>query len=84
MTETRQLTLNEKRTLICALADERTRSFAAADELHEAATDLENSGQRGFSTLDGEAELHENVADIADTIIEMICDGRVVILKKGE
>lgn len=82
MAETRELTLNEKRTLICALAADRTAAYAKAVELHDRSTEMENAGQSGYIALDNEAEQYEMLADVTDTLVELICDGRVVIIKK--
>lgn len=82
MAETRELTLNEKRTLICALAEERTRAYAKAVGLHDKSTEMEDSGQSDYIALDNEAEQYEMLADVTDTLVELICEGRVIIKKR--
>lgn len=82
MAETRELTLNEKRTLICALAAERTNAYEKAVELHDRSTEMENAGESGYISLDNEAEQYELLADVTDTLVELICEGRVVIKQR--
>ena len=84
MAETRALTLNEKRTLICALAEERTRAYRRAVELRDESEEMENDGKCGYLALDNEAEKYETVADVTDSLVELICEGKIVILEDKE
>ena len=84
MAETRALTLNEKRTLICALAAERTAAYAKAVELRDESDEMERAGQSGYMALDNEAEQYELLADVTDTLVELVCEGRIVILTEAE
>lgn len=84
MGENRDLTLWEKRTLICALAQERTASYTIASELRERAAEIEDANESGYGALEGEAALYENLAGELDELIGLVCEGRVVILNKGE
>ena len=84
MAETRELLLNEKRALICALAAERTKAYAKALELRDRSTEMENAGQSGYLALDNEAEQYEMLADITDTLVEVISEDRVVIIKRSD
>ena len=82
MAETRILTLNEERTLICALAEARTKAYVKAIKLRDKSTEMENEGQSGYLALDDEAELYEMAADVSDLLIGLVCEGRIVILKE--
>lgn len=84
MGENRDLTLLEKRTLIYALAQERTASFTIASELRERAAEIEDAGECGYVALEDEAARYENLAGALDDLIGLVCEGRVVILKRGE
>lgn len=80
----RELKLNEKSALLLALTDERTRAYDKAVEYHDASSELEISGQSGFSALDDEADRYEELSSMVDDLIELVSEGRVVILTKGE
>ena len=80
----RELKLNEKSALLLALADERTRAYDKAVEYHDASSELEISGQSGFSALDDEADRYEELSSMVDDLIELVSEGRVVILTRGE
>ncbi len=80
----RELTLNEKRTLICALAADRTAAYLRAVELRNRSADMEDNGQSGYLALDNEADLYETLADTTDRLIDLICEGRLVIKERNE
>ena len=82
MAEIRELRLNEKRTLICALAEERTKAYSKASELRDKSEEIENRGQSGYGALDDEAEKYEMLADETDCLIELICECRLVIKER--
>ena len=82
MAEIRELRLNEKRTLICALAEERTKAYSKAIELRDESTEMEAAGQSGYGAFDDEAEKYEMLADATDCLIELICEGRLVIKER--
>lgn len=84
MGEKRELTLLEKRTIICALAQERTASYTIASELRERAAEIEDAGESGYYALEEEAARYEHLAGELDELIGLVCEGRVVILKRGE
>ncbi len=82
MAGTRELTLLEKGTLICALVEERTNAYKKAMELHDRSTEMENAGDSCCVVLDDEAERYEIMADVTDTLVELICTGRIIIAEK--
>lgn len=84
MGETRELTLLEKRTLICALAQERSNAYAKASDLRDRSAEIEDSGKSGYGALDEEAARYEDLASETDDLIDLLCEGRIVVLRKGD
>ena len=85
MIEERSLTIQESSALVFALALSRSASYSRAVELHEKAVEMENESKSGYLALDNEAEQHEIYADVYDSLIEFICEGRLIIrAKEGE
>ena len=83
MADFRELKLDETLALLRALANERTRAYEKAVEYHDASSELEISGQSGYGALDNEADRYEELSSTVDDLMELVAEGRVVILKKG-
>ncbi|MBE6584548.1 MAG: hypothetical protein E7649_06200 [Ruminococcaceae bacterium] len=84
MPETRELTLQERGALICALAAERSNHFRRANELREASCKMEDDGKSGYLALDIESEQHEIFADVCDLLLEFAVEGRILIVDKED
>lgn len=84
MAECRELSLNEKRTLIYALAEARTEAYSKVMELRDRSDEMENNGQSGYGALADEAEQYEILADLTDMLVELVCENRLVIRTKED
>ena len=84
MPETRELTLQERSALICALSEARTRNYNKASDLRERSRQLEEDGKTGYLALDREADQHEILAEECDMLMEIaVCD-RIAIISSKE
>lgn len=83
MSETRELLLREKNALLNALAQARTDAYERVSQLRDLSEELERAEQNGYLALENEAEAYEDIADAYDMLIELICQDRVMIIKKG-
>ena len=79
MSGTRELNLQEKSALAFALASARAAAYANAVALHDKSTEMENAGESGYLAFDNEAEQYEIFADVYDSLIEFVCENRIVI-----
>lgn len=85
MPETRELTLQERSALICALAETRTRNYNKASDLRERSRQLEEDGKTGYLALDREADQHEILAEECDMLMELaVCDKIAIISSKED
>ena len=80
--DTRDLTLHEKQTLICVLAEARTAAYQKCADMRRRSNEMEDNGESGYNAFDNEAESHEIAAGTMDDIIDLICEGRILIIKR--
>lgn len=84
MKKFRELNLEEKKTLIYALAQARTEAYDNAVALHDESDVMEDSGESGYAALSDEADQYEMLADLTDMLVEFICEGRLVVKTKED
>ena len=84
MQKTRELTVQERGALICALAEARTRDYEKAADFREAARQLEDGGKTGYLSLENEAEDYERLADLHDILLELVTLDRIFVAVKED
>ena len=84
MSRTRELTLQERSTIICALALTRSEHYRKANSLHAEACEMEDAGMVGYISVENEGEQHEIAADICDLLIYLVSEDRLLIIERED
>lgn len=84
MPKTRELTLQERSELICALAVARSNHFRKASSLHAEACAMEDEGKNGYLAKDNEGEQREIAADVCDILLDFAAEDRLLIVERED